>query len=163
MTLPSESHLDIRRIESTQRSIRKQKITHQASTNELTVHFPTAIELFGGPGRDAWALVNETVFAGYARQEVPEPVDLALPQKIKDALARTELDWRTPSSLAKELGATENQVRRALFDLGGEVRNPITPGSKYADWYRLSSKSLTRNERLARIKAVLTGSWLGDF
>jgi len=101
--------------------------------------------------------------AAWASQDILVPAAPALSEQVIRALSYTEFDWRTPASLAEELGVSELQVRQELQELGSKVRRPLTSSDKYADWYRLSSKGLTRKEKWLRIKAVFTASPLGDF
>ena len=50
-----------------------------------------------------------------------ESVD-KLPKKIADSITNSKYDWRTPKSLAKELGLSETIVQNAMNGSGGFVR-----------------------------------------
>jgi hypothetical protein len=67
---------------------------------------------------------------------------------VRAALAGSRVDWRTPRSLAKELGVSEVEVRTVLKSLGEEVRQPIAARGDEHNYFRLTKRGKTWQERL---------------
>ncbi|MHC9292036.1 hypothetical protein ACRCUN_06185 [Mycobacterium sp. LTG2003] len=95
-----------------------------------------------------------------------EPLDVADPDlsgRILKALDASTTDFRTVVSLADELGVTREAVQQELNQLGeSRVRRPLGQEKRYPDWYRLTKKGPTRQERLGRLKAILGFSAMDD-
>lgn len=83
---------------------------------------------------------------------------------VTAAIARSSADFRTVLSIADELDAKPSEVRRALamLESSGVVRRPVVVGSRYDDWYRLVSRGLTRQEKRARWRALVTFQSMRD-
>ena len=97
------------------------------------------------------------------RDEMLEVADSTLRKRLITALQESQTDWRTVSSLADELDVSVAQVRHELSILEPEtVRRPRGQESKYPDWYRLTSRGLTRPEKLLRLKAIVTFAIVDD-
>lgn len=105
--------------------------------------------------------VSKTVQA-LPRPEILTVAEPTLAERLLVALRNSVTDWRTVKSLAEELGVAENQVLHSLRALGDRVRRPVGQEKRYPDWYRLSERGLTRQERWARFKAVVTSSSMDD-
>lgn len=76
---------------------------------------------------------------------------------IVQALEAThDLDFRTLASLGGELDLPKRRLAHALEELiaGGVVRRPIAKDPRYADWYRLTSRGFTWQERVRRLRAL---------
>ncbi|MGO9155134.1 hypothetical protein [Mycobacterium sp.] len=99
---------------------------------------------------------------GLVRNGPLEVVEPALSKRIVQALEESLTDFRTVSSLADQLGVSDEMVRQELERLGEAVRRPLGQERSYPDWYRLKAKGPTRQERLARLKAVLGFSAMDD-
>ncbi|WP_191496158.1 hypothetical protein [Mycobacterium simulans] len=94
-----------------------------------------------------------------------EPLDVADPDlsnRLINALDAATSDFRTVASLADELGAPENVIRHELERLGDRVRRPLGQENRYPDWYRLTQRGPTRQERLGRLKAILGFAAMDD-
>jgi hypothetical protein len=90
---------------------------------------------------------SETVAAEDEGMTIPEASGTEhLASRVMQAIDASKSDFRTPQSLAEELGVSEDSVIDALGRLGDEVRRPIGAGEQYQDWYRSSSKPRTRGE-----------------
>jgi len=74
---------------------------------------------------------------------------------LERLLASTATDWRTAESLAQETGLDISDVDLALVALGEDVRRPIRPKDNERNWYRLTSRGLTRAEKLRAVLLVL--------
>lgn len=94
-----------------------------------------------------------------------EPLDVAdheLSDRVIKALDASTADFRTISSLADELAASNDAVKRELDHLGQKVRRPLGQEYRYPDWYRLTQRGPTRQERLGRLKAILGFTAMDD-
>lgn len=93
-----------------------------------------------------------------------EPLDIAYPSnRLIEALADSATDFRTVSSLADQLGVPVATVKHELDRLGPEVvRRPLGQEKHYPDWYRLTEKGPTRQERMGRLKAIFGFSSMDD-
>lgn len=91
-----------------------------------------------------------------------EPDEPSLGEKILHALKHSPTDFRTVKSLAKELGVGKRTIEDELEKLGDQVRRPLGQEARYPDWYRLTEKGPTRQEKRARLKAIVTFSSMDD-
>lgn len=96
------------------------------------------------------------------RNEMMGIADPHLSDRVLIALDNAVTDWRTVASLAEELNVNEEQMRKALRVLGDQVRRPIGQEKRYPDWYRLASRGYTRQEKWARLKAIVTSTSMDD-
>ncbi|GAA1928161.1 hypothetical protein GCM10009737_32520 [Nocardioides lentus] len=91
------------------------------------------------------------------RKKIIDTIDMVT---VKDqalrVLEKTESDWRSISSIARQVGASESAVARALAG-APEVRHPLAP-SRPEDYrlYRLVERGLTRREKLRLWLLVLS-------
>ncbi|EFQ84694.1 hypothetical protein HMPREF0063_10035 [Aeromicrobium marinum DSM 15272] len=76
------------------------------------------------------------------------PTAYLLEDRLERALAASDTDWRTVDSLAGELGVSAAATREAIRRMGSKVRRPARTKKSEEDWYRLSSRGLTWQERL---------------
>ena len=81
-----------------------------------------------------------------------DPLRLALYTELRDSL----FDFCTVAELAQRLGADEHEIRETLLSMVGDVRRPVMRGAQYDDWFRLKSRGLTRQEKRARWRALVT-------
>jgi hypothetical protein len=72
------------------------------------------------------------------------------------ALAKSDPDWRTVSSLANELGVSDLTIREAIAAAGGKVRHPVGAKGEERDWVRLASKGYTWQEHYRILKSYLS-------
>lgn len=69
--------------------------------------------------------------------------------QVLRAFENSATDFRTLESLAGELGIDQDAVWAAIYHLGDRIRRPLGHfGLKYGDWFRLTSRGPTREERL---------------
>jgi len=90
------------------------------------------------------------------QQERDNNNEQALAVRLIESLEKSGTDFRTVDSLANELGAESDMVRQELDGLYPVVRKAISLSAHYDDWYRLSSKGLTPNERRSHLRALIT-------
>lgn len=74
---------------------------------------------------------------------------------VLKAMTESPSDFRTPGSLAQEIGVAEPEVRRALAHLGDQVRRPVGGEPLYPDWFRVTARGMTGRELWWRIRALL--------
>lgn len=72
----------------------------------------------------------------------------AIVDRVRKALQESTVDWRTPPSLADELEVSEIEVRKALESMGDAVRQPIAASGDELNYFRLSERGKTWQERL---------------
>jgi biotin operon repressor len=99
--------------------------------------------------------------AAHARNEplVPAP---SIADRVLKALATAQYDWLTPASLAKQLEVSEGDVWATLAALGSKVRRPIGASGREHGYYRLSAKPPTWQERVRKLKAIVTFTPLAE-
>lgn len=96
-----------------------------------------------------------------ARSEPLEPKP-AVAERTMELLRTSQFDWLTPDWIARELDVDESDIRSTLAALGSEVRRPVGAVGREREYYRLSAKPLTRQERMRRLRAIVTGTTLAD-
>ena len=101
------------------------------------------------------------MLAPQARNEPLVPVPSIADRALK-ALGTAQYDWLTPASLAKQLEVSEADVRATLAALGSKVRRPIGASGREHDYYRLSSKPPTWQERVRKLRALITFTPLAE-
>jgi hypothetical protein len=107
------------------------------------------------PHRNATAHVSATPRADQQRMASLRFQDIdELAQLVHKTMDASTSDFRTPHSLAEELGASEADVRAALVRLDTKVRRPLGGEDLYPNWYRLTSKGRTWREIWWRFRAV---------
>ena len=75
---------------------------------------------------------------------------------VELALTRTTFDWRTPLSLAKEVGLPVERVLELLDeDLADQVRRPALAQGKETSYYRLKRRGMTWMEKWRILRAYL--------
>lgn len=120
---------------------------------------------------DAWEVADSKYEHGAPRYEVQPAVEAEarryrvrvgsgdlgpFDQEILEALRTSRADFRTATSLARQLDVSEEDVRLSLKKslAQGLVRNPVTADVGYRDWFRLVTRGLTWRERWRRLRAV---------
>lgn len=93
---------------------------------------------------------------------VPPADEPPLSERILHALKHSATDFRTVTSLAKELGVDKYAMESELDKLSDKVRRPLGQEARYPDWYRLTDAGPTRQEKRARLKAIVTFSSMDD-
>lgn len=97
------------------------------------------------------SFVTETVLSESGRSPRSQLVVAAQPaiiDRVRKALEESTVDWRTPTSLATELEVSEIEVRKALASMGSEVRQPLAASGDELNYFRLSERGKTWQERL---------------
>lgn len=85
----------------------------------------------------------------------------SLSDLIIKVMERDAHDFQTVQWIADQIAAEPSEVRAALAEMP-EVRRPVYGGQKFADWYRLRKNGLTRRERRARWRALVTFESMDD-
>ena len=93
----------------------------------------------------------------YPRSEIVIGSEGDLMERLIDALRTTKSDWRTPGSLAKQIGADPMEVSELLYILGkeGVVRHPFRASEDELDYYRATDRRMTWQETVRRIRLAL--------
>ena len=86
---------------------------------------------------------------------------VSVAERVSVALRETDFDWRTPGSLAREIGADEADVRVALSSMRDELRHPVAARGEERDYFRLAARGLTWQERIRRVKLALARTPVG--
>lgn len=80
---------------------------------------------------------------------------ILLKDQIIRILEKTDSDWRSAESLARQLGTSPSRIKRAAA-MSTEIRRPvIQPREGSLDLYRLASRPLTWQERLRSVLLIL--------
>lgn len=80
------------------------------------------------------------------------------------AVRQSSADFRTVGSLADETGMPPSLVHHHLsfLEREGLVRRPVMLGRPYDEWFRDTRRGLTRQERRARWRAIVTFTPMRD-
>lgn len=76
--------------------------------------------------------------------------------RVLNAITQSPSDFRTVCSLAEQLDVSPRVIRQALVELGDVVRQPVDPHPAYDDWWRLTSRGLTKQEKRLRFLCLIT-------
>jgi hypothetical protein len=100
------------------------------------------------------APILDVTFVGPRRQLVVAARPMII-DRVRSALQSSTVDWRTPPSLARQLGVSEAEIRSALKEMAAEVRHPIAARDAELDYYRLSNLGKTWQERVRWLLLLL--------
>jgi len=81
-----------------------------------------------------------------------------LRDRLMAALDLSKADFRTVTSLGRELGISDDEVSRLLIELGGRVRRPVLATGAETGYYRSATRGMTLRERLRVVHAFLSGA-----
>ena len=75
--------------------------------------------------------------------------------QVVQILEKTESDWRSAASIAREIGTSESRLEKLLENFDG-VRRPLGARGPEEHHYRLASRGLTRREKVRYVNLVLS-------
>lgn len=79
-------------------------------------------------------------------------------ERVLRALEDPRWDFRTISGIARDAQLSEDEVARALAELGDQVRRSDVPGPSGREIFTLKSRPTTTLETLARLRNFLAKS-----
>lgn len=112
------------------------------------------------PKSDAYVRPDQIASSAKGFQFAPAYPE-SLTKLVLKAMKQDNHDFQPVHWIADRLASDPAEIRAVLEKLP-EVRRPVYGGGKFADWYRLRTKGLTRRERLARLRALVTFEPMDD-